>query len=130
LEGNQTATGKGSMTFGHEEEGVGYFEFEISTRSETRGKLLFAAEHHDHYPDIIVRVSKIERARFGQGWVKISARGALHDETVRVSVGAWDGAATNKPDRFSIKCTNGKGEVVLEAEGALFKGDIVIGTPE
>jgi hypothetical protein len=129
-EGASAATGKGSMTFGHDEEGVGFFEFNISAGTETTGKLLFAAEHHHHYPDIIVRVSKIDRARFGPGWVKFSATGALHDETVRVRGGAWDGAATGKPDRFSIRCTNGTGEVVLEAEGHLFKGDIVIGAAE
>ncbi len=129
-EGENSATGKGSITFGHEGEGVGFFEFNISAGPETTGKLLFAGEHHDHYPDIIVRVSKIDRARFGQGWVRFSATGALHDDVVRVTGRAWDGAATNRPDRFSIKCTNGKGEVVLDAKGELFRGDIVIGTPE
>ncbi|MHC4970434.1 MAG: hypothetical protein ACYTF4_17720 [Planctomycetota bacterium] len=129
-EGTSAATGKGSMTFGHDEEGVGFFEFNVSAGAETTGKLLFAAEHHHHYPDIIVRVRKIDRARFGPGWVKFSATGALHDETVRVRGGAWDGAATGKPDRFSIRCTNGTGEVVLEAEGHLFRGDIVVGAAE
>ncbi|MHC4127605.1 MAG: hypothetical protein ACYTE6_04770 [Planctomycetota bacterium] len=129
-EGASAATGKGSMTFGHDEEGVGFFEFNVSAGAETTGKLLFAAEHHHHYPDIIVRVRKIDRARFGPGWVKFSATGALHDETVRVRGGAWDGAATGKPDRFSIRCTNGTGEVVLEAEGHLFRGDIVVGAAE
>jgi hypothetical protein len=129
-EGASSATGKGSMTFGHEQEGVGFFEFNISAGTETSGTLLFAAEHHDHYPDIIVRVSKIDRARFGQGWVKFSANGMLHDDPVRVRGGAWDGAATDKPDRFKITCTNGKGEVVLDASGELFKGDIVVGAAE
>ncbi len=129
-EGASGATGKGNMTFGHDEEGIGFFEFNISAGAETTGKLLFAAEHHHHYPDIIVRVSKIDRARFGPGWVKFSAMGALHDETVRVTGGAWDGAAAGKPDRFSIRCTNGTGEVVLEARGQLFKGDIVIGAAQ
>jgi hypothetical protein len=129
-DGNHAATGKGSMTFGHEEEGVGFFEFNISAGSETKGRLLFAGEHHDHYPDIIVRVEKIDRARFGQGWVRFSARGALHDDPVRVTGQAWDGAAVNKPDRFSIRCVNSSGAVVLEADGELFRGDIVIGTPE
>jgi hypothetical protein len=129
-EGASAATGRGNMTFGHDEEGIGFFEFNISAGTETTGKLLFAAEHHHHYPDIIVRVNKIDRARFGPGWVKFSAMGALHDETVRVRGGAWDGEGTNKPDRFSIRCTNGRGEVVLEAEGQLFKGDIVIGAAE
>ena len=129
-EGANSATGKGSMTFGHDEEGIGFFEFNISGGTETTGKLLFAAEHHHLSPDIIVRVSKIDRARFGPGWVKFSATGALHDEPVRVRGRAWDGAATNKPDRFSITCTNARGEVVLEAAGQLFKGDIVIGAAE
>jgi hypothetical protein len=129
-EGASAATGKGNFTFGHDEEGIGFFEFNISAGDATTGKLLFAAEHHHHYPDIIVRVSKIDRARFGPGWVKFTAMGALHDETVRVRGGAWDGAATGKPDRFSIQCTNGKGELVLEAEGELFKGNIVIGAAE
>jgi hypothetical protein len=44
--------------------------------------------------------------------------------------GAWDGAAQGKPDRFSIRCTNARGDVVLEAQGQLFKGDIVIGSTE
>ena len=63
-------------------------------------------------------------------WVRFSATGALHNETVRVRVGAWDGAAAGKPDRFSIRCTNGTGDVVLEAEGHLFRGDIVVGAAD
>ena len=127
---DQAAMGKGSITFGHEAEGVGYFQFNISGDPHTTGTLLFAGEHHDHFPDIVVRVAKIDRARFGPGWVTFAARGALHDEPVRVTGTAWDGAAADKADRFSLKCTNGKGKVVLEADGELFRGDIVIGTPE
>ena len=128
--GAQTAMGKGSMTFGHEGEGVAYFEFNIGSGPETTGTLLFAGEHHDHFPDVVVRVAKIDRARFGRGWVRFAARGALHDEPVRVTGIARDGAAAGTADRLSLTCTDAKGRVVLEADGELFRGDIVIGTPE
>ena len=126
----RTATGRGSMTFGHEGEGVGFFELNIAGGATTTGSLLFAGEHHDHFPDIVVRVDKIDRARFGSGWVRFTARGALHDEPVRVTGTAWDGAAAGTADRLSLECVDGKGRVVLHAEGDLFRGDIAIGTPE
>ncbi|MHC4220430.1 MAG: hypothetical protein ACYSU7_18475 [Planctomycetota bacterium] len=129
-EGNNSATGKGSLNFGHEDEGVGFLELNISAGTATSGTLLFAGEHHDHYPDIIVRVDKIKHARFASGSVRFSAQGMLHDEPVRVRGAAWDGAMVNRPDRFSIRCYTSNGELVVDATGELFKGDIVIGTPE
>lgn len=127
---DRTARGTGSLRFGPDGDGVGYFELTINGDPLTTGSLLFAGEHHDQFPDIVVRVTKIDRARFGAGWVRFSARGTLHNDPVRVTGTAWDGAAADRADRLSLRCVSGAGQVVMEAEGDLIRGDIVIGTPQ
>jgi hypothetical protein len=127
---DRTARGTGSLRFGPDGDGVGYFELTISGDPMTTGSLLFAGEHHDAFPDIVVRVTKIDRARFGAGWVRFSAHGTLLNDPVRVTGTAWDGAAAGRADRLSLQCVSGSGQVVMEAEGDLIRGDIVIGTPQ
>lgn len=122
-----SATGDGSMSYGEHGDSVGLIQFEISRNRALTGSLLFAAEDHHRYPDLIVRMDEIERATFGRRTVRFTGRGALHDEQVSVTVFAFDGAGTPNPDRFSIKCTNDGGEVVLQARGELFSGDISVG---
>lgn len=130
LGGSQSsATGKGSMSFGEHGDSVGLIEFDVRRGRPPTGSLLFAAEDHHRYPDIIVRMDKISRATFGKHRVKFSGQGKLHDDPVTVSVSAFDGEGTAKPDRFSIKCTNGDGKVVFEARGELFSGDVSVGEP-
>ncbi len=125
----QSAVGNGTMAFGHENEGRGYFLFNIQQGDEITGTLLFAAEDHHEmmYPDIIVRMAKIETAKFGRHSVRFSGPGALHDDPVAVTVTAHDNASSRKADRFTIKCVNGKGKVVFEAKGEVFLGDIRVG---
>lgn len=122
------AAGNGTMTFGEDGHGVGLFEFEVARHgSGLDGSLLFAAEDHHDYPEIIVRMDDIEQAEFTQRSIKFSGKGKLHEAPVTVSVSASDGAGTVQPDRFSIICTDAKGTVVLEAEGELSTGDIRVG---
>jgi hypothetical protein len=124
---DRSASGRGSFYFGHENEGAGYFNFQVARGAETAGKLLFAGEHHDHFPDIVVRVDEIVHANFSPRWVKFTANGFLHDEPVEVRVKAFDGVGTSRPDTFEIRCKNEAGEVILEATGEVFNGDVLIG---
>jgi hypothetical protein len=128
--GNQnSASGHGSMSFGEHGDSVGLIEFDVGGGRSPSGSLLFAAEDHHRYPGIIVRLEKITRAAFGRRTVRFSGQGALHDDPVTVTVFAFDGEGTAKPDRFSIKCVNGQGKVVFKARGELFNGDIRVGQP-
>ncbi len=115
------------------EDGRGYLLFDVERKAGGfSGSLLFAAEDHHGllYPDIIVRVGHIDSAEFSRRQVKITAKGKLHDQTVTVSVTAFDGAGTDEHDRFAIKCANGQGETVFSASGELFAGDVVVGEPQ
>jgi hypothetical protein len=62
--------------------------------------------------------------------VKFSRQGALHDDPVTVAVTAYDNASFRKADRFTIKCVDGKGKVVSEAQGEVFLGDIRVGAAD
>ncbi|MHC4413843.1 MAG: hypothetical protein ACYS0G_01025 [Planctomycetota bacterium] len=127
--GEGSASGHGAITF--EEDGRGLVQFEIRQDAEgTSGSLLFAAEHHHAYPDIIIRMSEIDSARFRDRSVKFSGKGWLHDDRVYVTASAFDGEGTKRADSFSITCSRYKGEVVFAARGELFTGDIVVGAPE
>ena len=123
-----SAVGNGSMSFGEDGDGVGLIEFKVESHGgRVDGSLLFAAEHHHDYPDIIVRADDIDRAEFTQQSVKFSGKGKLHETAVTISVSASDGAGKTEPDRFAITCTDSKGDVVFEAEGELSSGDIRVG---
>lgn len=122
------AAGDGSMKFGEDGGGVGYFKFDVKADPKPSGSLLFAAEHHHLYPDEIVRISKITKVTFGRRTAEFSGTGALHDTPVSMTVSIFDGKGSDRPDRFSITCTNDKGEVVLHAEGDVFIGGLVVGT--
>ncbi len=128
--GNQnSAAGHGSMSFGEHGDSVGLIEFNVQGGRAPTGSLLFAAEDHHRYPGVIVRLDQIARATFGRHTIRFSGPGKLHDDPVTVTVFAFDGEGTAKPDRFSIKCVNGQGKVVLKARGELFTGDIRVGQP-
>ena len=125
-----TAAGHGSMAFGHEGDGRGYFKFDLKqVDGQISGSLLFAAEDHHEmmFPDVIVRLANIEKTSFGRHRVKFSGQGALHNDPVSVTVTAYDNAMSRKADRFAIKCVDGKGEVVFEADGEVFLGDLQVG---
>ncbi len=126
---SNSASGNGSMSFGEHGDSVGLIEFDVGGGDSPSGSLLFAAEDQHSYPDIIVRLDKIDRATFAHHKVKFWGDGMLHDEPVSVKVTAFDGEATDKPDTFSIKCKNGEGNLIFKADGELFSGDISIGEP-
>ncbi len=126
-----SAVGHGSMAFGHEGEGRGYFKFDLrQVDGQITGSLLFAAEDHHEmmFPEVIVRLSNIERASFGRHRVRFSGKGALHNDPVSVTVTARDNASSRKADRFAIKCVGSKGKVVFEADGEVFLGDLQVGS--
>ena len=81
-------------------------------------------------PEIVVRVKQIEEVEFSKRLAKFTAKGKLQNDPVKVSVSAYDGDMSDEPDRFTIKCVNGKGEVVFAASGELFIGDISVGEPQ
>lgn len=128
-----SASGLGSISFGLDGDGRGVFDFrvEVGPGPEITGKVTFAAEHHHEalFPDIVVRLGpgQIDRASIEAGVVKITGDGALHEEPVRVIVKAIDSGSATKPDRFSIKCKNSQGLLVLDAEGDVTIGDILVG---
>jgi hypothetical protein len=126
----RSATGKGNFRFGHDDQSTAMFDFELFHGAAASGKLLFAAEDHDHYPDVIVRVPRIRAAAFDGQTVTFRAPGKLHDDAVTVIVSAFDGSASGGLDWFSIRCVGAANQVVFEARGDLFRGDIQIGTPE
>ena len=122
-----SATGQGTIRFGDHGDGVGTFVFDVAQSGGVSGSLLFAAEGHVSYPDIIVRMDKIESATVEARSVTLSGAGRLHDDPVSVIVTAFDGKGTRKPDTFAITCTNSEGRVVFEARGDVFIGDIRVG---
>jgi len=122
-----SASGQGSIRFGEHGAGVGTFVFNVEQGAGVTGSLVFAAEDHHDYPDIIVRVDNIEGAAFELRSVSFSGAGKLHDDPVSVSVSAFDGKGVRAPDTFAIECTNSQGEVVFEAQGEVFIGDVRVG---
>ena len=125
-----SAAGHGSMAFGHQGEGRGYFKFDLQqVDGQITGTLLFAAEaHHEMmFPNVIVRLSNIEKSSFGRHRVKFSGQGALHNDPVSVTVTAYDNASSRKADRFVIKCVGNHGKVIFEADGEVFLGDLTVG---
>ena len=122
-----SASGQGSMHFGEHGDGVGTFVFDVRSDTETTGSLLFGAEDHHGFPDIVVRMEGVNHAVFAERSVDFSGEGRLHDAPVFVIVSAIDGEGTETPDWFSIECTDSNGEVVFKAQGDLFIGDIVVG---
>jgi len=121
------ASGDGSIKFGKDGHGVGYFNFDVTASPRPSGSLLFAAEDHHLYPHDIVRASNITKATFGRRTAEFSGTGALHDTPVSIKVTIFDGNGTDRPDRFSILCTDKQGRVVLHAEGDVFVGSLVVG---
>lgn len=123
-----SASGKGTMEFGDDGHGRGLFNFTVTDEGGFSASLLFAAEdHHDRFPDVVVRLGSADDVRFGAHDVRFRGPGALHDDPVTVEVRAIDRGIEGKADRFRIVCTAPGGEVVLEAEGGLIRGDIVVG---
>ena len=62
-----SASGEGTMSFGHEEDGAGegrgYLRFDIQGDHDPTGSLLFAAEHHhERFPDVVVELGNIAEA--------------------------------------------------------------------
>lgn len=122
-----SASGQGSIRFGEHGDGVGTFVFVVEQGGGVNGSLLFAAEDHHSYPDIIVRMESIEGAAFELRSVSFSGSGRLHDDPVTVTVSVFDGKGARKPDTFAIECTNSRGKVVFKARGEVFIGDVRIG---
>ena len=122
---DRAATGLGNFHFGEDGHGIALFDFNIVDGAEVTGSLLFAAEDHHSYPDIIIRVPKITDASFDGSQVRFTAKGAFHDDPVDVVGKAIDRGDSLRPDWFFIKATS-NGEVVFEAEGDVHKGNIVI----
>lgn len=122
----------GSVADDDEEPGRGFLLFEVErTAKGLSGTLTFGAEtHHEGlFPEIVIRLKKIDRVQFRQQWVQLSGNGHLHDDPVFIIASAFDGQATGEDDRFGIKCTNEKGELVFSAKGELFIGNVEIGEP-
>ena len=123
----------GSAADDEEQSGRGLLLFEVErTAKGVSGSLTFGAEtHHEGlYPEIVVRLDKIDEVEFRGSWVRLSGNGHLHNDPVFIRATAFDGAATGADDRFGIKCTNDKGELVFSASGALFAGNVQIGEPQ
>ena len=106
------------------------FEVERTIKGVS-GSLTFGAEtHHEGlYPEIVIRLNKIDQAEFRQQWVQLSGSGHLQDDPVFINASAFDGQTTGENDRFGIKRTNDKGELVFSANGELFIGNVEIGEP-
>lgn len=124
------ASGQGSMSFGKDGHGVGFFLFQVASGDPVTGSLVFAAEDHHRYPDIIVRMEAIDKVGFRARAVSFSGQGRLHDEDVHVSATGYDGEGTKKPDTFTIRCTNNAGEIVFEASGEVFIGNVTVGSAQ
>ncbi len=128
-----TAVGLGNIVFGHDGAGVAMFDFNVTSEPEAAGRLLCAAEHHQGYPGVIIRVKEINRVRFSFRKVTFHGRGYLHDDPVMITVTAFDGSGTSRPDRFSIKAVpgvesdGGGGRISFQAEGEVANGDIRVG---
>ncbi len=137
------ANGSGSISFavheGHssvadddKETGRGFLLFEVErTVKGVSGSLTFGAEtHHENlYPEVVIRLNKIDDVQFRGQWVRLTGNGHLQEDPVFISASAFDGEATGEDDRFGIKCTNEKGELVFSASGKLFIGNVQIGEP-
>ncbi len=122
----------GSVADDDEESGRGFLLFEVErTAKGVNGSLTFGAEtrHEGLYPEIVIRLNKIDEVQFRGQWVRLSGNGHLQDDPVFISAAAFDGAATGENDRFGIKCTNDKGELVFSASGELFLGNVQLGEP-
>jgi hypothetical protein len=124
-----SATGDGLMAFGKDGHGRGLLRFNIVEDGEITGSLLYAAEDHHHFPDVIVELGRIDKATFLPRSVRFSGPGGLHDDPVHVTVRAYD-RGKKRPDRFVIRCKDTKNNVVFEADGELLRGDIVVNTAE
>lgn len=129
------ASGRGSFTFGEPDEhdgdsGVAFFDFDVRLErgKAPQGTLLMAAEHH--YPDVIVRIVKIEHATISGRTLKIRTHGRLHDEDVLVEAAAYDGDDEGERDTLAVKCTNAAGKVVFEADGEVASGDVLVGVED
>ncbi len=123
----------GSVADDEVESGRGFLLFEVErTAKGVSGKLTFGAEtHHEGlYPEIVIRLNKIDDVEIRGQWVRLSGNGHLQNDPVFVSATAFDGASTSEDDHFGIKCTNDKGELVFTASGKLLHGNIQIGEPQ
>lgn len=138
------ASGSGSISFpvhgphdsvadDEENTGRGFLLFEVErTAKGVSGSLQFGAEtHHDGlYPEIVIRLNTIDDVHFNGQWVRFSGNGHLQNDPVLVNATAFDGSSTSEDDRFGIKCTNDKGELVFSASGKLLLGNVQIGEPQ
>ena len=123
---------KGSVADDEEQSGRGALFFEVErTIKGVSGSLTFGAETHREglYPEIVIRLNKIDEVEFRGQWVRLSGNGHLQNDPVFISASAFDGQSTGEDDRFGIKCTNDKGELVFTASGKLLLGNIKIGEP-
>ena len=111
------------------EEGIGFLTFNVTkTLDGISGSLLFAGEHHHgRYPDIVVRLTTIRRATFGQREVTLSGSGTWHTEPATIVATAWDGDPSGEEDVFTVRVRDRAGEIIFDAKGHLTGGDIIIG---
>lgn len=125
-----TATGEGRIHFGADGDGIGYFLFDVQKQGNAvSGSLQFAGEHHEGYPDIVIKLDDVDEAKISRESARFSGKGLLHGDSVIVRASVRDGDETGDPDYFQVSCADGDGHVVFEAHGDLVAGDIVVGTP-
>ncbi len=123
--------GKGTIHFGKDGHGVGLFDFEVDfSNPQIIGNVLFAGEDHHDYPDVIVRMTKIETASIEDRTFTCAGGGTRFDDDVYVTVTAWDGSGTGQADWLHIHCMDAGGKEVFHAEGEVFIGDIVVGSDD
>ncbi len=125
---NRPASGVGAISYGEKGENAGYFDFSVAHGS-TIGTFLYAAEDHDHYPEVVVRLDTIDRVQVTGRSFTIRAKGTLQEDPVMIHASGTDGLEAGEPDTFTIKCYAGR-KIVYEAEGEVFLGDIEVGTPQ
>ncbi len=125
------ATGKGTIHFGKDGHGVGLFDFNVDfSKPQITGSVLFAGEDHHGYPDVIIRMTKIETASIEDRTFTCAGGGTRFDDEVYVNVIAWDGSGTEEADWLHIHCTDADGQEVFHAQGEVFIGDIFVGTDD
>ncbi len=126
-----SAAGEGAFHFGKKGEGVGYFNFDVHAGSKPSGTFLFGAEDHHKYPDVVIRLTALERVVVDGRTVTIRGKGTQQQYPVHFTATATDGTG-GKPDTFHIQTRPAQpgGEGEFHASGELFLGDVRVGAGE
>lgn len=127
-----SAAGVGAIHFGKKGESIGFFDFNVHAGGKATGTFLFGAEHHQSYPEVVVRMSALERVTIEGRSVTIRGKGALQETPVYFTATAVDGMG-GKPDTFRIDCVPAAGgdkSAHFHAEGEVFSGSLRVGVGE